>query len=126
MPLGIPIPGANWAVEYTVSGVPWVSSSTGPGITQFVFPYITKFFVVKNTSPTLGPNISIGFTANGVAGQNSFALAPAESFSGEIRCNQIFISGSGAYTCSVIAGLTTIPGGSMPILTASNGFTGVG
>jgi hypothetical protein len=125
MPLNNPTPGPNSVAEYQVSAIPWVSSSSGlTGIQRFSFPFVSSFLVIKNTSAA--GNISVGFTYAGVGGANGFSLAPNESFAGELRVNQLFVSGSATYNVGIIAGLTTILAKDFPILTASAGFQGVG
>jgi hypothetical protein len=84
------------------------------------------FVVCKNTG---GTSCNVGFTQNGAAGiggSNYFSLGPGESFAGDFRISQLYVSGSSTYSVSVLAGLTAIPVGNMPLITGSNGFQGVG
>ena len=80
------------------------------------------------------------------AGRNYFMLSPTDDAGTagsdisiqtfEVRCTSIFFlaavdedndpTANGTTSFSLLAGLTTIPAGNFPILTASNGFLGVG
>ena len=101
--------------SYTISGVPWVSSSltappTSSGPSEVSFPYVTKFIVVKNVSGTGGSQMRVGFSENGTKGTNYFLLSPGESFAADIRVTDLYLmSNNGtAATGSIIAGLTGI------------------
>jgi len=129
MSLNNPTPGPNSAVEYMVSGIPWVSTFTTTGLTIINFPAVTRNIAVKNVATGNNVLINVGFTQNGVMGNNYFALNPAESFDSDVRCTALYIYGGSTYTCSVIAGLTGIPMTMFPTLTGSlpGGFAaGVG
>jgi hypothetical protein len=116
--------GANYAAEYMVSAVPWVTASNlTSGITQFDFPTVTKFITVQNIS---GSDMKIGFTQNGVLGNNYYPLAVSSSLSGDFRVKSLFVSSSGISRVEILAGVTMIQTKFFPTLTGSNGFTGVG
>ena len=122
--------GEGYVPAYQISATPFVTSSNvSLGQTkEITFRYVTQFVVVKNTGPTSSV-LSIGFTANGLkpANSNFFVLSGSESFSSELRVDRIFISGSsGSPTFSVVAGLTGINESRFLLVTASNGFNGVG
>ena len=122
--------GEGYVPAYQISATPFVTSSNvSLGQTkEITFRYVTQFVVVKNTGPTSSV-LSIGFTDNGLkpANSNFFVLSGSESFSSELRVDRIFISGSsGSPTFSVVAGLTGINESRFLLVTASNGFNGVG
>lgn len=119
----------GYAGAYAISASPFVTSSyVGLGeVKEIQFGYISRFLVVRNTSPS--GVISIGFTRNGLLPQNSnyFFLSGSESFSGDFRSDRLFISGSeGTCNFTIVSGLTTIPAKMLTTITGSNGFPGVG
>lgn len=131
MSLNHPVQGEGYVAAYQISATPFVTSSTVTlGSTkQLVFPQITRFVTIKNTSASSN-TIAVSFTAAGLlpANSNYFTLSGSESFSGELRTDRIFISGSTGATnaFTVVAGLTFIPSTMLTPITGSNGFQGVG
>ena len=119
-----PKSGYNFATEYTVSSIPWVTSSVINGVQKYSFPCVTKTLIVKNVFGS--SNLRVAFTNNGLA-TNYFELIPGESFDGEFRVTQVFLSGSNTST-TVIAGLTTILSSDVPEYSSSVGplFNGIG
>lgn len=126
--LNHPRTGPNSVPEFLVSSIPWVTSSSASGLRHYSFPFITSFFLVKNTSVTGSTNdIRVGYTELGImSSSNYFTLTPGESFTGQLRIKDLYVSGTSATTIMVHAGLTTIPYQNMPVITGSNGFNGVG
>ena len=124
--------GEGYVPAYQMSASPWVTSSqVSLGATvQLDFPQATKFVIVQNTGAAASTAIAVGFTQNGLktANSNYFILSGTNSFSAELRLNRLFISGAVGATVpyTVIAGLTPIQSKDFLIVTASNGFTGVG
>lgn len=96
---------------------------------EIVFPQITRFITIKNTGASTNV-IAVGFTQLGLLPSNSnfFVLSGSEAFSGELRTDRIFLSGSsGASTpFTLVAGLTFIPSKMLTPITGSYGFGGVG
>lgn len=131
MALNYPVQGEGYVSAYQISATPFVTSSTvNLGATkEIVFPQITRSITIKNTA---GANntIAIAFTAAGLLPSNSnfFILSGSESFSGELRTDRIFVSGSAGSSSSfsLLAGLTFIPSKMLTPLTGSNGFQGIG
>ena len=122
--------GEGYVPAYQISATPFVTSSNVVlGQTKEIpFGYVTQFFVVKNTGASSSV-LSVAFTANGLQTQNAnyFTLSGSESFSAELRVDRIFLSGSsGSPTFSLVAGLTGINASRFLLVTASNGFNGVG
>lgn len=122
--------GEGYVPAYQISATPFVTSSNVIlGQTkEITFRYVTQFLVVKNTGPTSSV-LAVGFTANGLSDSNSnfFILSGSESFAADLRVDRIFVSGSsGAPSFSVVAGLTGISETRFLLVTASNGFNGVG
>ena len=118
---------------YQISATPFVTSSTvALGDTKRIdFGNVSKFLVIKNNAASTSTNvISIAFTQGGLDPVNSnyFFLSGSESFSGELRADRLFISGSSGSETSftVVAGLTFIPQRNFTLITGSNGFPGVG
>lgn len=125
MPLDNPPPGGNFAAEFSVSPIPWVTSSVASGIVRYDFGNVTKSLLVKNVAGS--GEVRVGFTAQGLSApkNNYFSLAVGESMGGDYRIKSLFISGSGN-SVMVLVGLTGILDRFFPLLTGSNGFQGVG
>jgi len=145
--------GPSFVPAYQISGVPFVTSSNGNELTDTVqkilFPYATRFFQITNTGNAA---MRIGFSENGVIGQGGSVSGSAYEKSSparclnylvlsgsgtnsvastvrlEIRCKEIFLRRDGATNTgfSLIAGLTGVESSQFPILTGSQGFSGVG
>lgn len=128
--LKTPYTGEGYAPAYQLSAVPYVTSSiVGLGeIQQIKFGNVTRFFEVRSTGDAASA-IAVAFTERGLltANSNFIVLSGSEAFSGEIRTDRLFISGTaltGSYT--LVAGLTPIKTRDFTVLTASNGYLGVG
>ena len=117
--------------SYLTSGIPFVTSSVvspalGSGSLVIEFPQVTKFITVKNTTTNSHP-VRIGFSENGINGDNFFLLEKEESFTAELRVVDLHILSNDANhnpTVTVIAGLTTIDRNELP--TNWSGSAGVG
>jgi len=120
-----PSPGPSSVLEYQASGLPYVTQSdaTGGVASKIEFPFVTKFFTVKNNG---ADDLYVGFTENGVLGTNKFTIVPSASYTGDIRIADLFLSApTTTASYEVIAGLTQIPRKNWFILTgALNGFSG--
>ena len=124
--------GEGYVPAYQISATPFVTSSqiVDGEIQQINFGNVTRFFTVKNTG-IMGASgsIAVAFTENGFKQENLnfFFLQVSESFGAEIRTDRLFISGAGgASIYSVVAGLTYVQPKDFLVITASNGFNGVG
>lgn len=125
----------NYVPEYQQSSIPWVTSSyvaTAGDIHKLSFPAVTRFVVIHNGDKTGNSELLIGFTSASIAGLtgsgNHFHLHSGETtIPWEIKCTDIYITADANNTkYSIIAGLTNIQRSAFPVLTASNGFEGVG
>lgn len=131
MALNHPVQGEGYVSAYQISATPFVTSSTVSlgSVREIVFPQVTRFITLKNMS-TSTSTIAVAFTRLGLTAANSnyFILSGSESFSGELRTDRVFISGSAGETnnFTLLAGLTFIPSKMLTPLTGSNGFSGVG
>ena len=130
MSLNTPIWGEGYVPAYQLSASPFVTSSnvTLGQTKEITFGSVTRFLTVKNTGASSAV-IAVGFTQRGLqtAQSNFFVLSGSEAFSGDLRVDRLFISGSsGSPTFTIVAGLTPISTGSFTRVTASNGFQGVG
>ena len=130
MSLNNPVWGEGFVPAYQMSATPFVTSSnvTLGQVKEISFPTVTKFFTLRNTSASTSV-MAIGFTENSfkAANSNYFVLSGSESFSGEIRTDRLFLSGTvSTSNFSLVAGLTNIPTKNFQVITASNGFSGVG
>ena len=128
-------PKAHWgaASEFQVSGWPFVVSGSASGTpTQVQFPFVTQWIQVKNDDNA--KDLRFGFTSFGVDNANSYKLsggANAKSFTPvlEIKCSSIWLRADDptkTVPYSLIASLTNVPAASLPVISSSNGFTGVG
>ena len=134
-----PKAGPNSIPAYQMSGVPYVTASVANEVDttpiRHDFPFVTRFFQVKNTDSTHA--MRVGFSAEGVKGtetKNYFLLAAgAQTDVLEMRTKTLFFranAGSALASFEIIAGLTTIDRNEFPILTGSLdgtlAFEGVG
>jgi len=131
MSLNNPSMHEGFVPAYQVSAAPYVTSSNISlgQIKEFSFDYVTRFITIKNTSTTSTNTIAVAFTQNGLSAANSnyFPLSGSEAFSGELRVDRLFVSGSsGTSNFTIVAGLTSIPSRNFLVVTGSNGYTGVG
>jgi hypothetical protein len=131
MSLNNPYSGEGFVPAYQISAVPFVTSSNVAlgQVKQINFGFVSRFFEIKNMGATTSV-IAVGFTSTGLgSGQsNFFKLSGSQSYSGELRTDRLFISGAvGASTdFQLVAGLTAVPARNFLVITASNGFGGVG
>lgn len=131
MSLNHPTQGEGYVSAYQISATPFVTSSTVSlgAVKQISFPQVTRFITVKNTGAT-STVLAVGFTEAGLlpANSNYFVLSGSESFSGELRTDRLFVSGSSGASVpfTLVAGLTFIPSRMLTPITGSNGFAGVG
>lgn len=123
MPLNNPKSGYNLVGEFQISAAPWVTSSTITGVKVYTFDRVTSWILVKNTG---GTTMHVGFTSSGTIGSNYFSLGTNDSFTGDLRLTEVWLSGSAANTFTLMAGLTNISSIGIPTITGSNGFDGVG
>ncbi len=114
--------GLNNVGSYEVSGIPFASASIdcrGAGGLRIVFPFVTRWVLVKNNSFVDAEDLRVGFSSNGVnaiTGNNFFTLHDTTNNSQdrssimepmELKITEIWLSGS--RNVEVIAGLTNIP-----------------
>lgn len=124
--------GEGYVPAYQMSASPWVTSSqvTLGATVQLNFPQATKFVTIQNMGAAASTAIAVGFTQNGLlpANANYFVLSGTSQYSADLRVDRLFISGAVGATVpfTVIAGLTPIQKKDFLIVTASNGFSGVG
>lgn len=130
MALNHPGQGEGYVNAYQISATPFVTSSNVSlgQVKSIEFGFVSRFIVVRNTTPNT--SIAVSFTENGLlpANSNYFTLNGYESFSADLRADRLFISGSSGATVgfTVVGGLTFIPSKNMLPITGSNGFPGVG
>lgn len=126
-----PNPGLGSVGSYQMSGIPYVSgnitvpaNSTSP--LKIQFPYVTKFVTIINTGSATTPNLKVGFSQNGVSGNNFFSLAYGESYTGEWRIEDIFLfsATTSQTSASIVAALTPIPRGVPSFVATGNNWSG--
>lgn len=114
-----PRSGPNNVAEYMAAGLPYstvvtaVSSST---VYNVKFPFVTSELYIQNRAST---PLSIGWTANGVVGNNKYVLPSSSSINFNIRCKEIFLTGI-VGSVDVTAGLTQISSKLFPTITGSH------
>ncbi len=124
----------NFVPNYQLSGIPFVTSSSGLGTTpaEISFPYATKSVKVTNTG---NQAIRFGFSANGVNEKEGcfYYLIPAAdagtmpTVDFDVRCKSVFLrSDTSTSGFALYAALTPIGSGSFPVITGSNSFDSVG
>ena len=128
--------GPNLIPAYQLSGVPYVTGSTGNAETitrkEFKFPNVTRFVTISNSNNDAAEKLTIAFSDEGLAGtpaggQKNFFLCPVNSaVTLDVRCKTIFVTTSADMEWSLCAGLTPIDAAEFPVLTGSNGFAGIG
>jgi hypothetical protein len=109
--------GINHTPAYQVSGRPFASASVvydgAPRVVNF--PYVSRWWQIHNRSTA---TLKVGFSAHGLTGSsgNYYLTVPPSSSAGfgksdiyEMKVSSLWLSGTTAGTCDVIAGLTTIP-----------------
>ena len=126
-----PNPGLGSVGSYQMGGIPYVSgnitvpaNSTSP--LKIQFPYVTKFVTIINRGSAATPNLKVGFSQNGVAGNNFFSLAYGESYTGEWRIEDIFLFSATTLqtSASIVAALTPIPRGVPSFVATGNNWSG--
>jgi hypothetical protein len=132
MSLGNPPSGYNFAAEFTVSPIPWVTSSfLQEGVVEsWSFENLTSLIHVENRA-TGSQVLGVGWSRAGVTGSSPNGLhrltvLQNQDLTLHVRCKEIFIMPvSGAVNYNLFAGLTGIPSRLVPSLSGS-GYGGVG
>ena len=136
MGLNHPSAGINYAIEFQVSGLPFVTSSTVPaaanGCQRIDFPNVSKFIEITNNA-TAGNYLRVGFSRNGVCTTGwHYLLDGGKSIQVDVRVKELYLAGNTTTNnVAVFAGLTNVPSRFMQQLTGtladgSTGWTGVG
>ena len=105
--------GLNHVGAYQVSGIPYASGSiNATTAVKITFPSVTRWIYVVNHDST--NHCKIGFSKNGVTGDNYLRLGPQSGNEGtqhttrlELKVSEIWLSGANGV--DIIAGLTSIP-----------------
>ena len=136
MSLNHPKAGPNLVGAYQLSGIPFVTGSTGAAETitrkEFPFPFATRFITLSNSSNGAGEELRVAFSAEGAIGgpgaveKYEFLCPLNNAVTLDVRCKTIFVTTSADMEWSLCAGLTPIAAADFPVLTGSSGFAGVG
>jgi hypothetical protein len=139
-------------VPYLTSSVSGEVKGVGAGNkpTTVEFPHVTRNIKIRNTGPSElrvaftfsgsyspGETVTGGGTKSAAQSANYFLIptgsGPSQSHDNSVqdfdfRCKKLFFvsNTSTATSFSLAAGLTGIAASELPVLTASNGFEGVG
>ena len=103
-------PGLGNAASYEVSGIPYVTGGLNPAGGEIVlsFPRVTRWVVVSNTDATAANTVKIGFSSNGVGGENYYLLSGSQTTPRlEVKVTELYLNGAST-NVSVMAGLTSI------------------
>ena len=114
---------------YQVAGTPYITgSSINNGVeVKLEFPKVTKSVTVHSLSSSDGTGVDVHFNSLSSGrvtdGVHYKRLAHMESFTFNVKCKEIYISnpasGTQPLSFTVVAEMTTIPTGSMFVLTGS-------
>ncbi len=103
-------PGLGNAASYEVSGIPWVKH-VDPGAAGDIaisFPLVTRWIIVSNSDPVTSNVVRVGFSANGVDGENYYLLSGSQTTPRlEVKTTELHLKGN-SNQVTVIAGLTGI------------------
>ena len=131
--------GIGHTAPYQVSGKPFASGNlTAPAVTgdpiKVEFPSVTRWVKVIPVTGSAATHLRIGFSENGVKGSNFFRYLAGNNFNHEqagpepleLKVKELWFIGDNGETVNfdVVAGLTTIPSGTIP--TNWSGSMGVG
>ena len=136
MSLNHPKAGPNLVGAYQLSGIPFVTGSTGAAETitrkEFPFPFVTRFITLSNSNNAAAEELRVSFSAEGAIGgpgqdeKYAFLCPVNNAVTLDVRCKTIFVTTSADMEWSLCAGLTPIRAADFPVLTGSSGFAGVG
>ena len=97
-----------------MSAKPFLSASivvSNSSVTEIKFPAVTSFLTIQNTHAGSNVPLLVGFSENGVLGDDGYKLVldNGKSYTGDFRVRYVYLAGEGApCTGSIIAGLTGI------------------
>ena len=107
-------PGVGSVGQYQMSAKPFLSASivvSNTAVTEIKFPAVTSFLTIENTHSGSNVPLLVGFSENGVTGDDGYKLVldNGKSYTGDFRVRYVYLAGEGApCTGSIIAGLTGI------------------
>jgi hypothetical protein len=124
MGLGNNRPGFNSVGEYTISGLPWVTSSIASStVQQWNFHHVTREVNVMNFG---SGSLGVGFSAPGMLDGHQFMLPPSASINFNVRTTQLYVRAiDGTPQYSIFASLTLVAAGDMPPLSGSGNWPGI-
>ena len=127
MPLNNPPPGSNYAAEFSVSPIPWVTSSFAEQyvVQRYDFQNVASSLHVRNHA-TGSHVLAIGWSRAGVTGSNRVCIYQNESLTMDLRFKTLYVMPcSGSVRYDLLVGLTGIESRYFPDLSGS-GYNGVG
>lgn len=111
--------GLNNVGSYQVSAIPYVSRVIAPVSTntplKITFPSITKYLIIKNIDSTIH-DVRIGFSENGIKGNNYLVLTQYESITLDVKVSSIYLLGDtpNQVNVCIFAGLTGVDAAQLP------------
>jgi len=121
--MGLYEPGLNSAGAYQVSGRPFFKGGLTATTTVQVlkFPTVTSWIYIANTDETTTDDFLVAFSENGfdtgeyfTSPSINFNFTPDEAFPWKVAKIYYKRQGSNDVSFDVVAGLTSIPTGSIP------------
>ena len=108
--------GINNVGSYQVAGRPWTKSvAQGASPSTITFPQVTKQIIFINR----GAADMFVYFHEDAAAANKIKIAAGQQYTFNVKCKQIYTSGTNGQQYSVYASLTHIPAARMFALTGS-------
>lgn len=121
--------GLGHAAAYQVSGKPFASGNiTAPALSgdpiKIEFPAVTRWVKIVPVTGSGATHLRIGFSENGIKDSNYFRYLAGNNFNHEmaspepleLKVKELWFIGDSSETVNfdIVAGLTTIPTGTLP------------
>ena len=106
--------GLNHVGAYQVAGRPYCATGSANGEDEITFPKVTKQIVVLNTDSA--DDLYVYFSSYAHDG-NKYKIAYGEQQTFNVKCKQVYLSGSSGSDYSLYASLTHIDKNRMYALT---------
>ena len=108
--------GLHHVGAYQVAGRPYCATGSANGEDEITFPQVTKQIVVLNTDSA--DDLYVYFSSSAPDG-NKYKIAYGEQQTFNVKCKQVYLSGSSGCDYSLYASLTHIDKNRMYALTGS-------
>lgn len=121
-----PKAGPNDVASYSVSAVPWVTSSVlqSNEVRSYLLPAVSRYIHLRNVGAV--GELKLGFSTNGINGNppshtHYLTVSASQALPVlELRVKEIFLkASSGTPSFELLVGLTNIKSDNFPVLTGS-------